>query len=322
MGLNKSAFLWLHVVLILVVNIAIMLVLLFIKSPKINKFIQPLFISLFVLTSIYYSNAPSEGTIFYFAFFIVLFSSITEFGNSSEGRDLSEQENDTIDNNEENHAEAIETNSNENQAEDDNGQAETADGTKQSFSEKLNDINICTFFFILLVWVINIQNATFHFHSLRYGDYLNGYPGESRYFDLKKFEYRFHVNPVFYRLFKFAVDQFIYGMFVLNDNPPKWVYLFYMIPVAVLYPLSSFIAYYVADLGYRYYLVKYFNQYGSIFEALKLCISFKLLRQFIQGTSSEGELNNKIINVALLAVSFLLLVFIYGIVTMGIKESY
>lgn len=310
--ISKVAFLWLHVVLILVVNLAVMFALLFFKSPKINKFIQPIFISLFVLTTIYYSDIPSNGTIFYFAFFMLIFNPFADSYNSDEGRDLSEQENDTIDNNEENHSEAIESSPNEQaetpnektgtaneQAETTNEQAVVSNEPKQSFTEKLNDINCITFFFILIVWVTDIEEAISNFSRLRYF-------GESDQL----------INNVFFYLFVYAIYQFIYGMLVLNDNPPKWLYLFYMIPVAILYPLSSFFAYYIANSN-DFSLSFFLGDNDNIFGALKLYISFKLLHQFIQGTSSEGELNNKIINVAMLAVSFLILVFIRGIATMG-----
>lgn len=280
--IKNTVFIWLEVVLMLVVNLAVMFALLFLNSPKFGKFIQPLFISLFITSTICHRN--HNYTSFFFMFLFTIFDSLIPESHKSNGqKDLSEQENDD---NQEGQAETIEAN-----------QDVQADATEQnqSFFEKLGSINLVTAFLILFVCFSYVDTAINSNRSYRYN------------YDDNKIV----INQLFYRLFLYATYQFIYGVFVLNDEPPRWLYLFYMIPLAVLYPISAFCAYYVAATNYQFHFLAVPYEYMR--SALQMFYTFKMLQQFIQNCKGEGELKNKIINIVIYAIGFLWVCFLLGI---------
>lgn len=323
--INKNAYIWVEFILGLVINLAVLFALLYLYTPNVKKFIHPIYISLFMTITTYKRGIGSDS-FFYLFLFTLIFSLIPESTASNEGRELSEQENDTIENNEDNQAENNEDNQVENHEDNqtENNQTETVETNQnvqteqtekqdESFFEKLSSFNLITTFFVLFAWFETIYRGinedvkyTYRFYKYSYGNIIR--------------DGKILINLMFYHLFNNATYQFFYGIMVLNDNSPRWLYFFYMIPMAVFSPLSTILSYYVAQ-AYSWTFFGYVP-YGSMLSALYLYFSFKNLHEFIQSCKEEGELKNKIINIALYAVGFLWPVFVYGIRSMNVDSSY
>lgn len=277
---KHSIYIWLEFVLILAANLGVMFALLYLNSPNIRKIIQPIFVSLF-MTITTYNRGAGESISFYYLFLLTLIFSFIPFTNkSNEERDLSEQENDTIENNEDNQREEN-SGENQNRQEENSGEKpkknsgekpkkiseedpeqnlEQNPKQEQSFLERLNSVNVITAFFVLFSWVDSVQNGIndefkYYYRYLPKFEYQLGQLARSQD-DLTYYvvgvdnngNLKVLINLLFYHLFLNATYQFFYGIMVLNDNSPKWLYLFYMIPQAVLYPVSCLLSYYVAQV--------------------------------------------------------------------------
>lgn len=354
--INSSAFIWVEFVLILAVNLGVVFGLSIINSPKISKFIQPLFISLFLEITIYFRGVGSSGSLIYLFLLTFLLNLLPDSVSKNEERDLSEQENDSIDNNRDNRVEEIETNqeeqqesdeeqqesdeeqqeSNKEQQETNKGQKQEANkgqqqetnreqqeeangGQNQSFLERLKSVNFVTAFFVLLTWFSSMESGISASNYLRFPTSQRSFTINEHYVYYFNEKRKVLINLLFANLFNQATYQFVYCMFVQIDNPPKWLYFIYMIPRAVLYPLSALFAFYVADHSRLSYFP--FIEYSSILGALHLYFSFKMVHQFIQSCKGEGNLKDKIIPIAIFAVGFLWLVFTQGIYSMNSWED-
>ena len=265
------------------------------NKPNIQKYTQPLFVSIFICHAFFYRFLGGSMISIFYLFIFWLIDNLIQESKSNNEREISEQENDSIEHNEDNHNAEEETPQNQEQ----NTQPESNKNGDQSINEKLNSIKFMTLLFVLCMWITYLGEGITDHSSWRYNRFLE----------------RKVINYLFYRLFAYATYQYIYGMFVLNDNPPKWLYFFYMIPTAVLYPLSSVISYYVGQKG-SFYLCSALS-WSIMFHALISYFAFKMLFQFVNSCKEEGELKNKIISIGVFAVGFLWLVFVKGIQTMG-----
>lgn len=307
--INKNAYIWVEFILGLVINLAVLFALLYLYTPNVKKLIHPIYISLFMTITTYKRGIGSDS-LFYLFLFTLIFSLIPESTASNEGRELSEQENDTIENNEDsqaenNQTETVETNQ--------NVQTEQTEKQDESFFEKLSSLNLITTFFVLFAWFETIYRGINEDNKYSYRFYKYSYGNIIR-------DGKILINLMFYHLFNNATYQFFYGIMVLNDNSPRWLYFFYMIPMAVFSPLATILSYYVAQASYWSFFG--YVPYTSMLSALYLYFSFKNLHEFIQSCKEEGELKNKIINIALYAVGFLWPVFVYGIRSMNVDSSY
>lgn len=316
--IKASAYIWIEFVLVLIGNLGMMFVAFFLKSPNLSTFIHPLFISLFITCTLFYFlvDSCSARTLFFLFLISLLDNLIPESEKTNIEKDISEQEDASIDHNEDNHAEASENNqtkiveteenetveNNQNETVENqlnetaaNNQTQNSDG---SLEEKLNSFKFMTAIFVLTMW---IKFAT---------------EGIAEHCDLRYYSYKKLINDAFFNFFSLATIQYVYGLFVLKDDPPKWLYFLYMVPQAVLYPLCSIISYYVAQNNYNNDQYIY-NWNSSILVAFSLYYSFKMLHQFIQECKGENELKSKIFNIVMFAVGFLWLVFVRGIKTMN-----
>ncbi|KAK8891961.1 hypothetical protein M9Y10_029183 [Tritrichomonas musculus] len=128
------------------------------------------------------------------------------------------------------------------------------------------------------------------------------------------------INPAFYFFFRFATVQYVFGMYIMNDAPPLWLYLVYMIPLAVLFPLASILAYYINDHP-KTDIENCCRCFCTFMSGIFLYCGFRMMYQFQQFFKDEGDLKNKIIQGATLAVGYLWMCFIAGILTMGYNNG-
>ena len=155
--------------------------------------------------TIYFRGVGSSGSLIYLFLLTFLLNLLPDSVSKNEERDLSEQENDSIDNNRDNRVEEIETNqeeqqesdeeqqesdeeqqeSNKEQQETNKGQKQEANkgqqqetnreqqeeangGQNQSFLERLKSVNFVTAFFVLLTWFSSMESGISASNYLRF----------------------------------------------------------------------------------------------------------------------------------------------------------
>lgn len=286
---TNAIYAWVTSILSLAANIAVMIVVYLFNSSKFIKFIHSFYISSFIVYTLYYSF---DSTTIFLLFLIVLLNNfLHENSDENESNDQS-QENESINQNQEN--ESIEQNNKIEESENSNKESKLlnnnlSEKNEQYLLEKINYITFFLFIFNLMIWIrrviLGIRSSS---------DFL--------------------VNRICYFILQNATEQFIFGIFVLKimpTNSPKWLYFVYMIPTAILFPLSL--------------LFSYLNKFSSpsfnsgLIEdchiALMYYYSFPMIQNFLQKCKKE-DTKNKLIQLGLFIVGFLWRVFVDGIITM------
>lgn len=116
-----------------------------------------------------------------------------------------------------------------NSGENDNGVNENNENDENSPNDKkvdLKNFDFSTAIFCVLMWI------TYMMHGMVYFNYVKG----SNEGNLQTF---------FFYFLRYPTLQFVFGLFILNQNVSKVFYFIYMIPQAVLWPIASIIPYYV-----------------------------------------------------------------------------
>lgn len=209
--IKDGTFLWVSCIFVILANLAVTFVLHLFKIPHLKKLSQPLIISMFLLEAIRKSSISND------------------FGNSSTfyGSNLMNTKTmlisliiliwialDIL---------LFKSKENENINVSENNEDEENANDKK-FDP--NNFDYSTAFFVVIMWVTYMMNGITDFI------YMKG----SNEGNLQQF---------FYFVLRFATLQFVYGMYVLNQNVSRLFYLIYMIPQAILWPLASIISYYV-----------------------------------------------------------------------------
>ena len=122
------------------------------------------------------------------------------------------------------------------------------------------------------------------------------------------------INSVFETFFRFLTLQFVFGMWVMKDSPPTWLYFVYMMPLAVLNPLGMIISFYVHKPTNAMYECS--SCFHAIFAGVLCYIGFRMMFTFQDRLKSEGVLKNQIIQIVILSIGFLWEVFVKGIAFM------
>lgn len=277
---TNTIYAWVTSILSLAANIAVMIVVYLFNSSKFIKFIHSFYISSFIVNTLY--NSFGSTTIFLLFLIVLLNNFLHEKSDENESNDQS-QENESIDQTQEN--ESIEQNKKSEEGENKN----LSEKNEQYLLEKINYITFFLFIFNLMIWILRV---------------VEGIGSSSG----------FLVNNICYYILRFATEQFIFGIFVLKimpTNSPKWLYFVYMIPTAILFPLSLLFSY------LNKFSTPTFN--SSLIEdchiALMYYYSFPMIQNFLQKCKNE-DTKNKLIQLGLFIVGFLWRVFVIGILTM------
>ena len=126
---------------------------------------------------------------------------------------------------------------------------------------ELKNFDFSTAIFSVLMWI------TYMMHGMVYFNVMKG----SNEGNLQTFFYYFLRNPTL---------QFVFGLYLLNQNVSKVFYFIYMIPQAVLWPLAAIISYYVhqEDILRMYECFSCFNAFFAaslLFLAIKKYLPFQ-----------------------------------------------
>ena len=120
-----------------------------------------------------------------------------------------------------------------------------------------------------------------------------------------------NINSIFSTLFRFATLQFVFGMWVIKDSPPNWLYFFYMVPLAVLNPLGMIVSFYVHRNDDAIYEAS--SVFDAMFAGILCYIGFRMMFTFQDQLKQTGWMRDKITQMVVLSVGFLWEVFINGV---------
>lgn len=91
----------------------------------------------------------------------------------------------------------------------------------------------------------------------------------------------------FYFVLFYATLQFVYGLYVINQNVSKVFYLIYMTPQAVLWPLASLISYYVHKGSNA--MIECYSCFSAFMIATLLYLVFKIYYQYPKYVKDEAQ---------------------------------
>lgn len=209
--LKDSVFLWVSAIFILLVNLGVMISIYLFQPPLLKQLSQPLIISIFLVETYQLATHDTVETKLketgqmIRALFFIFLVILEIF--------LFKSKNDN---------DAKET--------QENNDNETNEDNESSPNDKkvdFNNFDFNTAIFALVMWLTYMMYGVYSF---------NGMKGTGNEYAL---QYFFHL------VFMMATLQFVYGMYIINQNVSKLLYLIYMAPQAILFPLSAIISYYV-----------------------------------------------------------------------------
>lgn len=277
---KASTLLWLSFILVLVVNAAALAVPIFIHSPIIQNLIKPFSTAVFMMEALFFlfpSGMSGYDSKIHQTGSIITVLFIVVFAI----------------------LDIFLPNKNggeEQQEQVDQQEDHKPEGGKPSL-DNMGNFKIITAIYVVIMWITYMMDGIVNFADAK-GDYKTP------------------INPAFHWMFRFGTLQYVYGMFVNNDAPPLWLYLVYMIPQAVLWPISALIAYY-AHNGVNSSMASCFHCFCAIFAGALMYMSFRMMYQFQQFFKDEGDTKNKIIQGVAIAIGFLWMIFIEGINSMN-----
>lgn len=170
------------------------------------------------------------------------------------------------------------SNSNENDETVNNNEESPKD---EKFS--LSNFDFATALFSVIMWITYMMDGMLNILLIRM---LGG--GFLQYF--------------FHYILRFATLQFVYGLFINNQNVSKLFYIIYMAPQAVLWSIAAIISYYVKQNDYTR-MVECFSCFNAIMSATLLYFSFKKFYQFPKYVSDDFK--NKGIHFIFLIIGLL-----------------
>lgn len=275
-AIKEKAFLWLNIVLVLVINVVMLIIPIFINSGVVQNLIKPFTTSVFLMEGIFFLLPAGVGGY-----------------SGSELRDtgymicvLFVVVFAILDN-------LLSSGKSGTENEQQEQKESSSKGGSGSF-------NIMTLIYVIIIWITYMMiGMTLSCGMKPYKDY----------------EYKVLINPLFVYIFRLGTVQYVYGMYVWNEGPPLWLYLVYMIPQAILWPLAVLISYYdnhcTADMSNCKMC------FCAILAGALCYMGFRMMYQFQQYFKSSGDTKNKIIQGVTMAVGFLWMVFIKGIYSMN-----
>lgn len=282
--MSSSGYLWLTAILVLVGNAAGLVAPIFIHSPIIQNLIKPFTCSVFLMEGIFFllpGCTCLTGSKLANSGSAVCVLFIVVFAMLDNF--LPDRNGGQAENDQE-----------ENQAD------HKPEGGKPSL-DNVGNMRYITIIYVVIAWLTYMMLGIVSFTYLKY-------------------EKRVYVNGAFVFFFRLATIQYVFGMYVMNDAPPLWLYLVYMIPQAVLFPISAIIAYYVNKP--KTDMWKANDCFSCFMAGVFLYCGFRMMYQFQQFFKDEGDMKNKIIQAVTLAVGYLWMIFIMGIDNMGINRTY
>lgn len=277
--ISESGLLWLTAILVLVGNGAALIVPIFIHSPIIQNLIKPLTTAVFLMEGVFFllpSNVCFNDSRLPNTGAAICILFVVVFA--------------MLDN--------FLPERNGGQAEND--QQETPEdhkpeGGKPSL-DNVGNMRYITIIYVVIAWITYMMIGM-------------------TFFSWRKGEGKDAVNYAFYFFFRLATVQYVFGMYIMNDAPPLWLYLVYMIPQAVLFPLASILSFYIHKPTSE--MVKCCQCFCIFMSGVFIYCGFRMMYQFQQFFKDEGDLKNKIIQGATIAIGYLWMCFIAGICTMG-----
>ncbi|OHS96226.1 hypothetical protein TRFO_37638 [Tritrichomonas foetus] len=282
---------WGKAVLTLVGSIGVTFIPIFIRAPIIQNLIHPLTTAVFLmealfclLPSSYFPDSrfgsATGGMIC--VLFVVVFAMLDVFLPGSKGGDDKEEEPKQADNQE------------------DGG--EKPKGGKPS----LDNVGNFTWFTAIVVgfmWITYMMVGIAE--EAYYGVLWHAYKQGSAYQPYDS------INSIFVSFFHYATLQYVFGMWVMNDAPPMWLYLVYMLPIAILNPLSMIISFYCHRNPSSIATAR--SCFASFMAGILCYIGFRMMFQFQAYFKGESDMKNRIIQISVLAVGFLWMIFVIGI---------
>ena len=298
---KPSTLLWLCFCLVLVVNLAVMCIPVFIKQDVVKNLIKPFTTAVFMMEGIYFllpngiggydSRLINTGSAIC-VLFIVVFAMLENFlpeapnsqgGDNKDNNQGNDQENGNVDHNVDQQSIPAEQNT-----------SKPSDG-KPSL-DNMGDFKYLTAIYVVIMWCTYMMDGMDFFSGMKNG-------GKQL------------INGLFVYIFRLGTLQYVYGMLVMNDNPPKWLYYLYMVPQAVLWPIAALISFYVdSPTGSMHSCTHCF---AAIMAGAILYMGFRMMYQFQQAFKDDSDTKNRIIQGATLAVGYLWFCFIGGIWTMN-----
>ena len=294
---KPSTLLWLCFVLVLVVNLAVMCIPVFIKQDVVKNLIKPFTTAVFMMEGIFFllpngiggydSRLINTGSAIC-VLFIVVFAMLENFlpaaPNAKGGDDnKNDQDNGNVDHNVDQQSIPQEQNT-----------SKPADG-KPSL-DNMGDFKYLTAIYVVIMWCTYMMDGMNFFADLKDGPHCI-------------------INGLFVYIFRLGTLQYVYGMLVMNDNPPKWLYFVYMVPQAVLWPIASLISFYVHKPTGS--MDTCTHCFAAIMAGAILYMGFRMMYQFQQAFKDDSDTKNRIIQGVTLAIGYLWFCFIGGIWTMN-----
>lgn len=275
---SQSTILWATAIVVLVLNGAVMVIPIFIHSPIIQNLIKPFSTAVFMMEALFY--------LFPFGLYYITGSKLSETGAVITVLFIVVFAIlDTL----------LPDKSQGEQGAQDQQEDHTPEGGKPSLNN-MGNFRIITAIYVVIMWITYMMDGMI-FACWRKGE------GKDR------------INEIFYYIFRLPTLQYVYGMYVNNDAPPMWLYLVYMIPQAVLWPISAIISFYVHDPNGD--MSNCYACFCAIFAGALLYMTFRMMYQFQQFFKDEGDTKNKIVQGVAIAVGFLWMVFVKGILSMN-----
>ena len=298
---KPSTLLWLCFCLVLAVNLAVMCIPVFIKQDVVKNLIKPFTTAVFMMEGIFFllpngiggydSRLINTGSAIC-VLFIVVFAMLENFlpaapnskgsdnNNNNNGND---QDNGNVDHNVDQQSIPSEQNTNK-----------PSDG-KPSL-DNMGDFKYLTAIYVVIMWCTYMMDGMNFFAGMKDG-------GKEL------------INGLFAYIFRLGTLQYVYGMLVMNDNPPKWLYFVYMVPQAVLWPIASLISFYVHKPTGS--MDTCTHCFAAIMAGAILYMGFRMMYQFQQAFKDDSDTKNRIIQGVTLAIGYLWFCFIGGIWTMN-----
>ena len=299
---KPSTLLWLCVVLVLVVNLAVMCIPVFIKQDVVRNLIKPFMTAIFMMEGIYFLlpdgiggydsrliNTGSAICVLFIVVFAMLENFLPEAPNSKggDGNNNNDQENGNVDHNVDQQSLPNETSQQQNTSQ--------PSGGKPSL-DNMGDFKYLTAIYVIIMWCTYMMDGMNFFAGMKDG-------------------WKQPINGLFVYIFRLGTLQYVYGMLVMHDNPPKWLYYLYMVPQAILWPLASLISFYVHKPTSS--MSSCAHCFAAIFAGAILYMGFRMMYQFQQAFKDDSDTKNRIIQGVTLAVGYLWFCFIGGIWTMN-----
>ena len=305
---KPSTLLWLCFAIVLAVNVAVMCIPVFIKQDRVKNLIKPFTTAIFMMEGIFFLlpngingydsrliNTGSAICVLFVVFFAMLDNFLPKAPNAKESDNNNGQEQDNVDHNVD--QQSIPNESHENNLEQEAQEQNTSKpkGGKPSL-DNMGNFKYLTAIYVIIMWCTYMMDGM---------DYFAG----------MKDTYDRPINALFVYIFRLGTLQYVYGMFVMNDEPPRWLYFLYMVPQAFLWPLSAVVAFYVDSPTSSMHTCT--HCFAAIMAGALLYMGFRMMYQFQQAFKDEKETKNRIIQGVTLAIGYLWFCLVGGIWTMN-----